>query len=81
MARPALDLEGLHYVMWTMADDGLLRLSQVQFAGELGVSKHVLNRTFAELERQGRIRDVTGSPGAKSKLYEIVDPADLVDVG
>lgn len=82
MAAPGLDLEILHWILWTECGKrNTVRVTQVDLAADLVVSKFVLNRALAELERQGAIKSVS-APGTKTgKLYEVTEPGERYGPG
>jgi hypothetical protein len=80
MPRPSIDLPSLHWMLWqrTVEGDRMVRVSQVELAELMAVSKFVVNRAVAELERQRRLVAVPGPATRAGRLFEVADPVEFV---
>lgn len=76
---------GLHWLLWRQTTDGdrSVRIRQAELARELAVSAPTLCKTLDALEREGRVRNITGGAGTApgggraGKLFEVLDPASF----
>lgn len=78
---PELHHGGLHWILWELSDGtGSVRVNQTVLSKRLRVSRPTMCKTLDALEREGRIRNIsggrgTGPAGGKAgKLFQVVDP-------
>lgn len=71
-----LDVDALHAALFRRADRlGRLRISQRQFAEELGVAHETICRIMAKMAKAGRIRRIKSEKN-NIGVYAVVDPTE-----
>lgn len=71
-----IDVEALHGFLHRRADRlGRLRVSQRDFAAELGVAHETVCRIMAKMAKEGRIRRIKSEKN-NIGVYAVVDPAE-----
>lgn len=70
-----IDIDGLHGFLFRRADRlGRLRLSQRDFAAELGIAHETVCRIMSKMAKQGRIKRIKSEKN-NIGVYAVVDPA------
>jgi DNA-binding MarR family transcriptional regulator len=76
MRGKPIDLDKLHAFLFRRSDRfGRLRMSQRDFAKELGVAHETICRVMGKMAKQGRLKRIRSEKN-NIGVYAIVDPAE-----
>lgn len=70
-----IDLDALHMLLFKRADHfGKLRMSQKDFANEVGIAHETVCRALSKMTKEGRMRRIRSEKN-NIGVYYIIDPA------